>query len=270
MVYVIYRCLYGEDFIQESIRSIEKYVDKIFIFWDDRAWGDVTHCIYKGERVGYPVKFDNIIDKIKELNNPKIELIYDHQFNNINQFTHFVNDIILPNYEKPDEILVVEVDHVFREDQLEAAFREFRENKFVNASTSQIEVWKGFRHRVPDRPGRRGAILWDMKQLNELPMYNCLSDGDNIQFLKSYVHNFGFAVSEKVMYWKHMTALRFSQEIGDSKPNESWYEDKWLSWDFEDNNENLEISFGWEHTIPFSIPYDINELPIEILHRLKH
>ena len=125
IVYAIYRCLYGEDFIQESIKSISGHADKIFVFWDDAPWGNATECVYKGETIKFPEKLDNVVEKIKGLNDPKIELIYDHQDTNDNQLTHFVNDIILPNYEKPSMILFLEADHVFRGDQIKEAIDEF-------------------------------------------------------------------------------------------------------------------------------------------------
>jgi len=268
MRYAIYRCLYGEDFIQDSIQSISNYVDKIFVFWDDTPWGDIDQCIYKGEVVKFPEKFDRIIEKIQALNNPEIELIYDHQFNNINQFTHFVNDIILPNYDRPDEIMVIEVDHVFRPDQLELALHEFRTDNYIAATTRQIEIWKGFRHRVPERPYRTGVALWNMSNLKYFPETQRQADYADMPRLSAEVHNLGFAISERAMYWKHMTALGFSQAIGDSQPVEDWYESKWLNWNPETNNKNLEISLGYEHLIPQAIPYEINELPVSIYQRL--
>ena len=74
MRYAIYRCLYGEDFVQESIKSIEPYVDKIFVFWTNKAWGNATECTYKGRLVRFPEKFDNIVEKVQLLNNSKIEI----------------------------------------------------------------------------------------------------------------------------------------------------------------------------------------------------
>ena len=68
----------------------------------------------RAQTIKFPKKLDNVVEKIKGLNDPKIELIYDHQDTNDNQLTHFVNDIILPNYEKPSMILFLEADHVFR------------------------------------------------------------------------------------------------------------------------------------------------------------
>lgn len=77
--------------------------------------------------------------------------------------------------------------------------------------------------------------------------------------------NFGYAFSPKTMYWKHMTALAFSQKIGDSVPNEDWYEEKWIKWDYERNNENLEVSKGYEHLIPLAEKYDTSQLPETII-----
>lgn len=268
MIYAIYRCLYGEDFIQQSIKSIEKYVDKIFIFWDDTPWGDTTECLYKGQIIKFPKKFDNVLDKITELANPKIELIYDHVYNNINQFTHFVNDLILPNYAKPKEIVIMEVDHVFREDQIEKGFEEFRSKKYRNACTRQVEVWKHFKYRVPERPYRTGTVFWNLSGI-EMPKTHRQAEVKGMPRLPSYVHNFGFAVSEKSMYWKHLTAIAFSRKIGDTPPNEAWYEDKWLNWDFKTNNSNLEIAKGKEYLIPHIIKYNIDELPKEIQNELK-
>jgi len=268
MIYAIYRCLYGEDFIQESIDSIIDYVDKVFIFWDDTPWGDINHCIYKGERVYFPKTFDNIIDKIKELNNEKIVFIYDHRKNNLNQFTYLVNEHILPNYNRPDEIMVIEVDHVFSKEQLEKTLRIFRSNNIRHCHTLQIEVWKGFKHRVPLRRGRYGVVLWNMKDLKRLPETKRQGNASGMEWIDSYVYNLGFAVSEKAMFWKHMTAIGFSQIIGDSPPNESWYDDKWLSWNYETNNTNLEISKGYESAISRVVEYDWKNLPKSIKQKI--
>ncbi len=265
MIYAVYRCLYGEDFIQASIRSIDPFVDKIFVFWDDTPWGDVTDVLYKGEIIKFPKKFDRVIERIKELNNPKIELIYDHQFNNFNQMQHFVNDIILPNYERPNTLFSIETDYVFEKDQLDSIFSELNRCDFSVVATSQVELWKSFNFRIPERPRRLGTILWNMKAFDKLPETGRHGEPYGVIIrLDPYVHNLGFCVSETSMYWKHLTALAFSQKIGDSSPNPDWFEKKWKSWDFETNNKDLEISAGREADIPYAEIYK-GKLPEAIL-----
>jgi Tfp pilus assembly protein PilF len=261
VVYAVYRCLYGEDFIQESIASISDSVDKIFVFWDDTPWGEVTGCVYKGEAIQFPKKFDNVVEKIRELNNPKIELIYDHQSAAENQLTHFVNDIILPKYEKPSIILSLEVDHVFRSDQIKKAVEEFIEDDCVFATTHQIEVWKGLRHVLPERPNKVGAVLCNLGKLEKMPA--TLRHGGVLVMPKvsAVVHRFSFAASEKVMYWKHLLSLAAAQKSGEIGPPEDWYEETWLKWRYEPDNGNLEIPEKDKTLFLKAIPYDVDELP---------
>lgn len=256
--YVVYRCLYGETFIQPSIRSIEGVADQIFVFWDDTAWADCDHVVYKGQRVDFPkppATFDGVVNRIKELQCPKVVLAYDHQYNNLNQFTHFVNDLILPKYPKPDLFIFMEVDYVFREDQLALALQEAQQ--VTHCSTRQVEVWKGLKHRVPERTERSGAMFWNMRHLDQLPPTGRGGDASR-KSTQAFIHNMGFAFGDTTMYWKHMTALAFSRKIGDAQPNEGWY-DKWLHWTPE--TRDLEISEGSEHNIPYVIPYPESELP---------
>lgn len=242
----IYRCLYGEDFIQQSIKSISDVCDKILIVWDDKVWGDIDHCIYKGEVVKYPAKFDNILEKIEELKNPKVILHKDHVFSPVGQHKHII-DNILPLYSGPDDLMIIEVDMVFRQDQLKKALHDFHQVKSRNICTSQVEVWK-MKYRIPyrDRPG--------VQFVHAKPASaNMLSDAFN--------HNFGFSFSDQTMYWKHMTAIGFSPVIKDSLPNEKWFEDKWLKWDINTNNSDLEISQGAEKNISHAYEYPASELP---------
>jgi Flp pilus assembly protein TadD len=261
IIYAVYRGFYGEDFILESIKSIHDHVDKIFVFWDKTPSGNITECIYKNETIKFPEKFDNGVEKIKKLNNPKIELIYDHQDTGDNQLTHFVNDIILPKYEKPSIILFLEVDHVFRKDQIRKSIDEFIEQDYVFATTNQVEVWRGLRHRLPERPNKVGAVFCNLSKLDKIPA--TLKHGGILVMpkLSAYVHNFSFAVSEKVMYWKHLLAIACSKKSGDAVPSENWFEEKWLKWDYELNNKNLDYLEGNENNIPEAVPYNIDELP---------
>lgn len=268
MIYAIYRGLYGEDFVEASVHSITDSVDRIFFFIDTKPWGDVTSCTYKGKLVQFPDRFDNFEERVRQIaiHNPKVSIHYDHQPNNIGQFTHLVNDRILPYCKKPDEIMVVEIDQVFRKDQLAQALTGFRESGADCGLTRQVEVWKGLHHAIPERPNRTGVVFWSLRRLNELPATMRQAEpavsGLRMVRLNAAVHNLGFAIGSQVMFWKHMIAIGMSQKIGDSRPNELWYEKVWLPWTPE--MRYLEISLGHETDIPMAFPYAVDELPEEI------
>jgi hypothetical protein len=252
MIYAIYRGLYGEDFVEASVNSITDAVDHIFFCLDYLPWGDV----------------DGYEDRVRGLaiSNPKVSILYDHAFNNISQFTRLVNERILPYCKKPDTIMVIESDQVFRADQFRWALAEFHESGADCAMTRQVEVWKGFKHAVPERPNRTGVVFWDMRSRDGLPPTMRQAEpavsGLRVCRTKAFVHNLGFAISPELMFWKHMIALGMSQKIGDSRPNEMWYENVWLPWTPE--MRNLEISLGHETDIPIVFPYPEEELPEEI------
>jgi len=265
--YAIFRILYGEDFIQEAILAIANHVDKIFIFWTTKPFGSVDKVTYKGEEIALPEKFDNVLEKIEELNLPHVVMINAHYDHNMNQFTDIVNNRILPHYDKPDTILVIESDMVFRDDQAIAAIEEFEVSGKDWASTKMIEFWKTPYYRCPGdvRTGHMGVIFWNLRNLNEMPpTHRHANLSLNPPRLEAVVHNFGLCFSERNMYWKILASLAYSQFLGDSIPDENWYEDVWLTWDYETKNENLEISKKHRHLIPRADHYDVSQLPENI------
>lgn len=270
MKYAVYRCLYGEDFIQESINSISPYVDKVFVFWTNKVWGNATKCTYKGKEIIFPDKFDSVVNKIKAIKNDKIVLIEQNpQLMGLrsepwNMFTLIVNNYLLKKYPKPDMIIFPEVDHVFKDDQLKGALWEFKSNNFKVAKVRQVELWRTPKYRIPERSYRTGTVFWNFKNMDFLPRTHAGGEVPGIPVLNNHVHNFGFAVSEKIMFWKHMTAIAFSKTIGDSVPNEKWYDDVWRTWDYNNNNKNLEISKGCESMISHAFPYEPTHLPKSI------
>ena len=254
MTYAIYRILYGEDFIQESIKSIDSFVDKIFIFWDNTPWGNVTECNFKGNVIKFPPQFDQVIEKILELNNPKIKLIYDHKENNENQITLLYRQYIKPFYPKPDTLIFIEPDHVIKEGDGPRIIDHMRWHKIQNATTTPLEFWKTKNYIIPIRD-RMATIFWDMRNLDDLPDTGRHANGPNLIKLAYRTLNYGFCCNMRTMLWKHLTAIAYSKLIGDSEPNEDWYY-KWLFWKYDSElNKDLEISKGYEHLIPKAEPY---------------
>ena len=110
----------------------------------------------------------------------------------------------------------------------------------------QIEFWKNKNWRIPQRK-RVGPVLYHKPKdvqtnFNNLPLNYSYSVSEKL------THNVGFCFSDQLMFYKHLLAMGFSAKIGDTLPNERWYEDKWLAWT--PDTENLEISKGCEHKIP--------------------
>lgn len=257
--YAVIRCLYGEDFAQECIKSILPYVEKVFVCWDDLVWGNVMSCQYKDWNVSFDRKFDCVLDRIAEIDSKKIHLIYNHRENNENQFTYLINEKIIPFYGKPDLFIIPEIDHVQRTDQIEGAIKHVIDSNIQNASTMPIELWRNYKYRIPER-ARMCTMFWNMKDINELPTTGRQANGKNLIHIAFNTWNFGFCVSPHVMYWKHLTSMAFSAKIGDDLPGEGWYE-KWLTWTPTHNNSALEISKGYEHYISHAFEYDVNQLP---------
>jgi len=249
----VYRVLYGEDFIQKSINSIIDHVDEVYVFWSDKPWTDPKTVTYLGETITFPSKFDNVVEKVQELNNPKIKLIYDYYPTPKNQHRHFVNDIIVPQFGKPDILVWMEPDMVFAPGMFARVMNEFESMGVPYMCVPQIELWKDYGWRIPFR-NRTGPQLI---RYTEHAMYSTGFNGRPellIPVWSTYgCYNFGFCLNVNTMFWKHMTAIAFSRAIGDSVPSETWYRDKWLNWNPE--TTNLEISANHTHLIPKAIPY---------------
>ncbi len=259
-IFAVYRCLYGEDFVQESIKSILPYVEHVFVFWDDMPWGNVHQCQYKDWNLSFAErKFDKVVDRIDELNSKKIHLIYNHMENNENQFTRLINEKIKPVYGNPDLYIMPEVDHIQRKDQIEGAIAHIMGNNIRNASTTPIEMWRSYKYRIPERH-RMCTILWNMNGINELPTTGRQANSPQMQFIPFNTWNFGLCYNPATMFWKHVLSMAFSSKIGDDLPGEGWYE-KWLTWTPTYNNSALEISKGYEANISHAFEYDVTQLP---------
>lgn len=271
MIAACYRILYGEDWIVPSLKSVLPHVDEVVIFWSDRPWKQARSVTYLGAdtpidwSAGRP--FDGWVERIRENGfdpNPPIEQHYFHVDTPHNYWTRAIADRWHEGskHKRPDILMLMECDHVWRDDQIAMALREFTNNGYRAATSRQIELWKTFDWRVPERPNRTGAVFWNMHRVaGSFPETRTQGEPRSADFerLRAEVHNLGFCSSGKTMLSKHLTALSFSAKIGDSRPNERWLEDVWKRW--EPGMENLEISRGYEHTIRCAVPYDRSQVP---------
>jgi len=264
MIDAIYRILYGEDFIVPSVLSIIDKVDRIFICWTDRPWGWAREVEYMGETIQLPIKssqpYDGWLERLtSELRPEQMDKIITEQMHTDqpdNQFTEFANRIFM-QHGRPDTLICMEPDHVWREEYLDHALREFTNNGYRAARSRQIELWKSFGWRVPERPGRTGTVFWNLKGLQGLPQTKRQAEprGTDFMVLGARVHNLGFCVSEKSMLQKHLIALAYAKTVRDSSPGPEWFERKWKAWTEENQLTDLEIAQGYESHIPKVVPF---------------
>tara|TARA_B100001559_G_C16021988_1_gene403940 strand:- start:40 stop:546 length:507 start_codon:yes stop_codon:yes gene_type:complete len=161
----------------------------------------------------------------------------------------------------------MEPDMIFGENQFNLLKFELNLKFWTNNIISkQIEIWKFDKnlksnnaYKIPLRKKRVGPVLWKTNNKDQI-ITNFGGEPLNAKKkMSKFVTtlNLGFSFNKDTMFYKHLMALTFSKVIGDSLPDENWFEDKWLKW--YENMENLEISEGYQHHIKrafkFKIPY---------------
>jgi hypothetical protein len=275
MIYATYRLFYGEDFIRESIESIYKHVDKVFIFWTDRAFKDVVGATCMGDYVLFRKPIDgavNIVNRMKKTH-PKIEMIYDYWPHIDDQFRHQVDTHILPNFPRPDIVIALESDCVFSNKAISENIEQFKKetesnDNLVIGSVNQVLLWRYPTYHIEE--ARRGGVtFWCFNNFDKMPETGkamappgfVKSPYDSV-VLPEPNHNFGYAISEENMYWNHLVHIGFSSvNRTDTPPREDWYENVWLLWEDTESHINLHPSQGYAHVWPSAVKYDITLLP---------
>jgi hypothetical protein len=263
----IYRMYYGEDFIEKSINSIIDDIDMVFVMYSDIPWGGFDSVMYKGKKINIPCPIDRSVHIVKDMelkyqkeNRP--QKIFSFCMNlpkPDNQFTILFN--FIKGFLSDKEINVVmlmEPDMVWPEGKLKPLLNTLEKSLFSPLCTYQIEFWKSEKYIIPLRE-RPGAIFYSVSGGRNMP--NTCKNGSfpGMLFIDEFIYNYGFCLSIRGMFYKHILAIGNSPLIGDSIPNEDWFEKKWVSWDYKRNNLNLEISKNYAHLIPHAIKYDYKE-----------
>jgi hypothetical protein len=253
--------LYGADFIRESVESILPYVDKVYAVLMQRPWGNTAGVVYKNEWIPWPARFDDTRERLADL--PVIP-IETYKFSPWNRWGFAVE--LVREFCTPDEIVLIDPDCVFSNEEGELTFAEWDENPYVWAQPKQIELWRTPAWQVT----RPRSMVWLAR--NDLALINYPDpprddriERPKMQKLLGSVHNMGFCVSEQAMKWKHLTALAFAPVVNESLPNPDWFETKWLNW--RPGMRDLEISIGCESGISEAVRYDTTELPMSIKKR---
>ena len=267
MIWAIYRIHYGLDFLEPSIKSIIKEVDKIFIFYSKDPWIKASHINYKKKTIDFPKNPENVESfLINKFNKNKKIIFKNYECKTpANQFGDLFNLACSITSAKPKYVLFMEPDMVFGDKQLKFMKYELDLKFWIKSIIAQqIEIWKFDKtkkenntFRIPLRK-RIGPVLWKIKKKDK-NIVTGFGGGpknkrnENFSFIK--ILNLGFSYNKDTMLYKHLNALVFSKVIGDSEPDENWYEIKWLNWKPE--TKDLEISNGFQHKIKKAINFKI-------------
>jgi hypothetical protein len=267
VIWAIYRIHYGTDFLKASIKSIEKHVDKIFIFYSERPWVITKNVEYKNETINFPNNPENVRDFISTNFTDTKFIVKNYECNTpLNQFGDLFNLARKITNIKPSNVLFMEPDMIFGKNQLKLLKIELKYKFWLRSLVCrQIEIWKFDKeknkrdtYRIGLRKRRIGPVLWKINKNNE----NITTEfsGATLEKKKNFsnfvkILNMGFSFNKKTMLYKHILAIAASSKIGDSKPDENWYEKKWLNWN--EKTQNLEISKGSQHLIKKAIKYKI-------------
>lgn len=266
MKIAIYRIHYGIDFLLESVNSIINDVDKIVIFYSEKPWVVVDKIKYKNKYINFPKNPENVKEFINNKLVHKKIFFFNYECNSPKGQFGKLFDIVINKFKiNPKYVLFIEPDMIFGKNQLNILKFELNLKFWTNhISSRQIEIWKFNKflksnksYRIPLRKKRVGPVLWKIKNNQKIKTYFGGEPYGKSKKLSKFVTtlNLGFSINANTMLYKHLMALTFSRVIGDSEPDENWYDEKWLNWT--ENLENLEISKGFQHNIKRAFRYKI-------------
>jgi hypothetical protein len=259
---------YGEDFIEKSVMSIINDIDKIFIMYTDRPWSGIEKVTYKGEIMSIPCPVDKAVHIAKNLEAQfpgKVYAFYHYHPVPDNQFTVLFDSLKLRGLTGCcNVVMLMEPDMVWPEGKLKPLLNTLQNIEFPPLCTYQIEFWKSDGYMIPVRE-RPGAIFHGVLSEQEMPETEKNGSTPNMKFIDEIIYNYGFCMSQVNMFWKHLICMNVAKNIHDSIVDESWYEEKWLKWDFMTNNSNLEPSKNYSTYIPYALLYDRTNKEIDYL-----
>ena len=252
MILVVYRILYGTDFLERSMRSVYDEADKIFVGYSTEPWSRPPNFPNIRDIEQNPV---DVIHKHFDLSEGKITVFSQQQTTPKGEFNYLYSwavDLL----GKPDVVVFMEPDMVWAPGVFKSFVEEAQNKSYLFAP--QLELWKTYDYKITRTNGNRlgpaayknvpefgfGAYVKGSVPTSEVvSQYGC--------------YNFGYCLNAKTMLYKHNAALDFSAKIKDSIPSESWYQEKWLNWTSE--TINLEPATKHIDQIPKAEPYDMPE-----------
>ncbi len=276
----VYRLLYGSDFIGESLSSIYDHCDQILCFVGHDAFGGRRIVNYFGHDVYLPHDIDGLTDAInawKKTNDPlnKVKVLHNPYATLLKgQLQKMVNDEVIPRYPQTSHIFFVESDEVWHEDTIQQLFAMARDDQETDEFLADPQLfWRSYKYAsTRTNPYVILRALRGRKQIG-LTGHALMSVGKDLKRRNTglFTHNFGFASSERTIFWKHITALSIGRDLNlDSAPREEWFEDVWRPWNWHTNRRtDLCPSKGYETVFPAAAEYPFDQLPAIMQKRIR-
>ena len=232
----IYRTLYGSDFLAESLAAVYPYCDNILCLISRDIFGGRRMVRYFGKDIYIPHDIDGVESAIlawksKFDRDNKIDIIPNPYAAKLHgQMQSIVNDLVIPRYD-PTHVFLVEPDEVWHESAIDTLFEIARTTDADEIMAAACHLfWRSYRYcSTRSNPfcliralkgakaiGPTGHALMSARGADASLKRLC--DG------RLKVHNFGYAASERTVFWKHIASLSFSRDLNlDSPPREDWF-----------------------------------------------
>ena len=275
----IYRTLYGSDFLGESMAAVYPYCDEIACLISREMFGGRKTINYFGHDLYLPHDIDGVgtaiqnwkdqydtDNKIRILDNPFATRLHG-------QMQATVNELIIPRF-NPTHVFLVEPDEVWHEDAVKALFEIARETDADEIMAAACHLfWRSYKYcSTRTNPF---CLIRNLKGKRSIgPTGHALmSAGKDVKRHEDdrlKIHNFGYAASERTVFWKHIASLSFSRDLNlDSPPREEWFDEVWRPWNGVTNRRtDLCPSIGYEDAFPPARDFPSDGLPALIKERI--
>lgn len=268
----VYRLLYGSDFIGESLSSIYSHCDRVLCFVGHEMFGGRRTIRYFGRDVYLPHDIDGVTrainewkerhdteNKVRVLPNPHATLLKG-------QLQAMINSEVIPRYD-PTHVLFVECDEVWHEDTIKVLFDIARTTDADEIMASACHLfWRSYKYcSTRTNPY---AVMRALKGRKSIGMtgHALGGVGENLKRHEDdrlKIHNFGYAASERTLFWKHLTGLSFGRDLKlDSPSREEWFEEVWRPWNGVTNRRtDLCPSVGYTDAFAPARDFPFEQLP---------
>lgn len=212
-----YTVFYGEEFIEQSVKSIYDYVDRINIAIGKMSWKN-----HKGKRFK-PI--DNLLEKVKTLPDPKKKIrVFKGIWDSDTEQRNFLMDKVIGKY---DYAMLIDSDEVWEEREIkglvDVATKMMEDEEIKVIAVDIIHYYKSlyWGHRGQNIRGVNYLFKADgtvhheyIRHPGVLPTHKC----------SAYYHHYGYAyppeiIEKKVQMWGHS-----------GETEENWFKAKYLPW----------------------------------------